>query len=84
MDNPFQHEINALWTSTLTTLQEVALTILGTTTKKNPDWFDESVRIILPLLHEKNRAHDADLANPRSQHLLNKWKNLRAQTQHTL
>jgi len=84
MDDITHEQLNGLWDSTLSILNDVAKTTLGTTTKKNPDWFDESAHIIKPLLQEKNRAHDAYLSNPSSRHLFIRWKNLRTEAQRKL
>ncbi|XP_033111864.1 craniofacial development protein 2-like [Anneissia japonica] len=63
-------DIEALWSSLSEALQNASKEVLGYTRRKNPDWFDENVDEILPLL---NAAFQDRLAHPAST-VLEKWK----------
>lgn len=77
-------DLDSVWDSIHSSLLQAAKSAVGTTSRKNPDWFDESAAVLGPLLDAKNRAHDAHLSNPRSRTLRRNWINLRSEAQRTL
>lgn len=79
-----QEDIDSFWGEFVNCVHQTALECLGTIRKRNRDWFDESNQEIIQLLAQKNKAHDAYLANPSSTPLKTHWQNIRADTQRTL
>ncbi|CAH1248765.1 Hypp8394 [Branchiostoma lanceolatum] len=52
------------WDSVASTLTTTARQVLGTTSKRNRDWFDEQRDDIRALLTEQHKAHATVLQNP--------------------
>ena len=84
LNDDIEPEVNELWNTIASTLHTTCLEALGTTQKKNPDWFNENAEEILPLLEKKNSALTAHLASPSSLLLHRKWKEARSVTQRRL
>ena len=53
-----------LWTRLKTAILQTSAEVLGFSTKKNKDWFDENDQEIQELLAKKRSAHQAHLAQP--------------------
>ena len=56
--------LETLWVHLKTAISQTAEEVLGYTTWKNKDWFDEKNQEILELLTQKRSAHQAHLAQP--------------------
>ena len=54
----------ALWNKLKTAILQTSKNVLGLSTKKNKDWFDENNHEIHDLLAKKRSAHQAHLAQP--------------------
>ena len=53
-----------MWQDLKSTLQETTAKIVGFTTRKNKDWFDESDEEIQQLISDKRSCHQRVLSNP--------------------
>ena len=67
-------DVGQSWQTFIDNLYTAVYEVLGSETRRNPDWFDESKGDILPLLKRKNAAHDSYLANPSSAQMKRQWK----------
>ena len=56
--------LETLWVHLKTAISQTAEEVLGYTTRKNKDWFDENNQEIQELLTQKRSAHQAHLAQP--------------------
>ena len=56
--------LKTLWVHLKTAISQTAEEVLGYTTRKNKDWFDENNQEIQELLTQKRSAHQAHLAQP--------------------
>ena len=56
--------LETLWVHLRTAISQTAEEVLGYTTRKNKDWFDENNKEIQELLTQKRSAHQAHLAQP--------------------
>ncbi|XP_078576149.1 uncharacterized protein LOC144861905 [Branchiostoma floridae x Branchiostoma japonicum] len=56
--------LTTAWEAVASTLNTTARQVLGTTTKRNRDWFDEQREDIHTLLREQHSAHAAVLRSP--------------------
>ncbi|KAI8490084.1 hypothetical protein Bbelb_321540 [Branchiostoma belcheri] len=64
-DTPVDTELlTTEWDSMASTLNTTARQVLGTTTRRNRDWFDEQRDDIRTLLTEQHKAHATVLRNP--------------------
>ena len=63
-DCPKDPSPETLWDQLKTAILQTSEEVLGFTTKKNKDWFDENNQEIQELLAEKRSAHQANLAQP--------------------
>ena len=61
---PEDHSPEILWDKLKTVILQTSEEVLGLTTKKNKDWFDENNHEIQDLLAKKRSAHQAHLAQP--------------------
>ena len=52
------------WKQTKTILQETTAEVVGLSTRKHHDWFDEADKDIQELLEKKRSCHDHLLAKP--------------------
>ena len=55
------------WKQMKTILQEITAEVVGMSTKKHQDWFDEADKDIQELLEKKRSCHDHLLAKPDDQ-----------------
>ena len=56
--------LETLWVHLKTAISQTAEEVLGYTTRKNKDWFDENNQEVQELLTQKRSAHQAHLAQP--------------------
>ncbi|XP_037801318.1 uncharacterized protein LOC119596220 [Penaeus monodon] len=63
-DCPEDPSPESLWDQLKTTILQTSEEVLGFTTERNKDWFDENNQEIQELLTKKRSAHQAHLAQP--------------------
>ena len=72
------------WKFILDSVSAVAAETIGSTTRRNQDWFDSNLPGIQEILKNKHKAHAAHLSNPSSVYLRQKWREERGKVQRLL